>query len=152
VNEIEDYIRANRQRYTREAVTEQLRAAGHDSAEIEAAWALVEGATPSAPPATAGAGTMLLVLLLGLGYGLAIVAAGFAAFAGGAVTVLMVVYIVAMLAGGIWSIGRVRRAPSLGEGASAIALAAGVSVVVFIGLSGTCFAFLGPAMSSSHVL
>lgn len=152
MNEIEEYIRANRQRYTRDAVTERLRAAGHDPAEIEAAWAVVEGATASAPPPTAGPGTMLLALLLGLGYGLAILAAGFAAFFGGAVTVLMIAYIVAMLAGGIWSIRRVIRAPSLGEGASAIALAAGVSVVVFIGLSGTCFALLGPAATTTRIV
>jgi hypothetical protein len=151
VNEIEEYIRANRQRYTRDAVTEQLRASGHDSAEIEAAWARVEAATPTVPPATAGPGTTLLAVLLGLGYAFAIVAAGFAAFLGGAVTVLMIAYMVAMIAGGIWSIGRVMRAPSLREGASAIALAAGVSVVVFIGLSGTCFALLGPAASTTRI-
>jgi hypothetical protein len=35
---IVDYIRANRRRYTREAITKQLEDAGHARAEIDAAW------------------------------------------------------------------------------------------------------------------
>jgi hypothetical protein len=35
---IEDYIRANRAGHPREALTEQLVAAGHDRAAVEAAW------------------------------------------------------------------------------------------------------------------
>lgn len=43
---ITDYIRANRRRYTREAITQQLVAAGHDPAEIERVWAALD--TPDA--------------------------------------------------------------------------------------------------------
>lgn len=43
--EIDDYIAANRSRYTREAITERLTAAGHEPAEIEAAWRRAD-ATP----------------------------------------------------------------------------------------------------------
>lgn len=46
---MDDYIRANRDRYTREATTRQLEAAGHDPAEIAAAWERLD-----AGPMTAG--------------------------------------------------------------------------------------------------
>jgi hypothetical protein len=41
------YIRANRDRYTREAITSQLVAAGHDRASIDAAWEQVATARPA---------------------------------------------------------------------------------------------------------
>jgi predicted RND superfamily exporter protein len=41
-NEIIDYIRANRDTYTREAIVKQLREAGHSIQDIEAAWQVVE--------------------------------------------------------------------------------------------------------------
>ena len=149
MNEIDEYIRANRGRYTREAITQQLCTAGHDPADVEAAWVRVAEAPREAPARQeAGVGTTLLAVLLALGYGAAILLALWATQSGGAVTVLMVAYIAAMIGGGIWSIRRVLRAPSLGEGASGIALAAGISVVVFIGLSGACFALLGPAITA----
>ena len=40
--EIEQYIRDNWWTYTHEAVTKHLIAAGHDPAEIEAAWLLID--------------------------------------------------------------------------------------------------------------
>ena len=40
--EILRYIRSNRDTYTREAITRQLIAAGHDPAEIERAWESIE--------------------------------------------------------------------------------------------------------------
>jgi hypothetical protein len=41
-NEILDYIRANRKRYTREAISDQLLAAGHDRQAVAAAWGQVD--------------------------------------------------------------------------------------------------------------
>jgi hypothetical protein len=46
--EVDEYIRANRDRYTREAITAHLVAAGHDRAAVEAAWQRAE-----APPGAA---------------------------------------------------------------------------------------------------
>lgn len=43
---IADYIRANRARYTREAIRQQLIDAGHDPAEIDRTWAILD--TPDA--------------------------------------------------------------------------------------------------------
>ena len=42
------YIQQTRPTYTREAITNQLLAAGYPPLEIEAAWATVEGADPAA--------------------------------------------------------------------------------------------------------
>jgi hypothetical protein len=39
---IADYIRANRRRYTREAIRQQLIEAGHEPAEIDATWAALD--------------------------------------------------------------------------------------------------------------
>jgi hypothetical protein len=67
---ITDYIRANRDRYSREAIRAQLIAAGHDSPAIEAAWDDVTRTTKPDPPAPRGTrrfvtGLALLLYLLG---------------------------------------------------------------------------------------
>jgi len=148
VNAIEDYIAANRDRYTDEALTSQLLDAGHDRTAIEAALSRARAA-PSAAVGKPGTGTYLLALLLSLGYlaacGLALVAVS----AGGVVTMLMLTYIVAMAIGGVWSIQRLLKAPTREAGGSAIATAAAISIVVFIGISGACFALLGPAVNAN---
>ena len=51
--QISDYIAANRQRYTRDAITQQLEAAGHPREAIDAAWdrsaSTEAGAAPDVP-------------------------------------------------------------------------------------------------------
>jgi hypothetical protein len=51
---IADYIRANRDKYTREAIRDQLIAAGHDHGAIDEAWHAVEAEATGAqgPPAS----------------------------------------------------------------------------------------------------
>lgn len=50
--ELVAYIRENRDRYTREAITRHLVGAGHAPEDVEAAWAAVEEeALPDSPPA-----------------------------------------------------------------------------------------------------
>jgi hypothetical protein len=49
--QIDEYIRQNQERYTREAIRQQLTDAGHDTAAIDAGWARVEAS--STPPARA---------------------------------------------------------------------------------------------------
>lgn len=46
MTEIEDYVRANRSRYTRPAITERLEAAGHRREEIDATWERLERDEP----------------------------------------------------------------------------------------------------------
>ncbi len=45
---IADYIRANRKKYTREVIREQLITAGHDPSEIDATWAALDAPDPDA--------------------------------------------------------------------------------------------------------
>ena len=59
-----DYIRANRDRYSREAIRAQLIAAGHDSAAIDAAWEKVTGTGRSEVPTPRGAGGFVSGLAL----------------------------------------------------------------------------------------
>jgi hypothetical protein len=65
-----DYIRANRDRYSHEAIRAQLIAAGHDSAGIEAAWDEVTRSTNADATAPGGArrfvtGLALVLYVLG---------------------------------------------------------------------------------------
>jgi hypothetical protein len=74
---IDDYIRQNHDRYTREAVRDQLLAAGHDPAAIDAAWARVDEGRPAATPLGWRPGWREYLLLLVVGaIGAAIVWAG----------------------------------------------------------------------------
>lgn len=50
--QIDEYIRQNREQYTREAIRQQLTASGHDSAAITAAWERVEASSTTPARAT----------------------------------------------------------------------------------------------------
>ena len=63
--QIDDYIRANSDKYTREAIRERLIAAGHDIASVDAAWARVDAATPPQPVPRALRGRYWLAALAG---------------------------------------------------------------------------------------
>jgi len=161
MNELDAYLAENRDRYTREALTKTLVDAGHDPAAVEAAWSRVEGGpigrwtpTPSdapaeAPTGKAGPGTMLLAAFAILVYGGSIAAAAWAIGAGGAVSILMIVYVIAMIAGLVYSVRRLLEAPTRGPGWGPIWGAVGLSFVIFVGLSGACFVALGPAINAS---
>jgi len=170
MNELDAYLAANRERYTSEALANELMKVGHDRAAIDEAWARVTAADAAAGAATAtpiqhwdasppvatpapatrlGAGTVLLIVFVVVAYGLAIVAAGLYTFRGGAVSILMIAYVIAMLIGLRYSVRRLIAAPTLRSGGSAIAVAFAISVVIFIGLSGACFVGLGPALNAS---
>jgi hypothetical protein len=169
MDELDAYLAENRDRFTREALTRELVNAGHGRAAVEAAWARLEGQTTSpmdpitsssagapgdgtavapgaaARPAPLGPGAMLLIVLVVIAYGAAIIAAIWAMFVGGPVSILMLVYAVAMFLGGWYVIRRIRRAE--GGAGSAIGVALAIAVVIFVGLSGLCFAALGPVMN-----
>ena len=161
MNELDDYLRANRDAYTRDALTHRLVEEGHDPADVEAAWARIEErpiseSTPNGAPvatpalAKAGIGTWALAVLAVLAYGGAIVAAVFTITYGGAVSILMIVYVIAMLVGLVYSAQRLVAAPTRGIGWAPIWGAVGVAFVIFVGLSGACFVALGPAINASH--
>jgi hypothetical protein len=159
MNELDDYLRANRDAYTRDALTRRLVEIGHDPVEVEAAWARIEsvdGARPhSDPPAgRPGIGTFLLIGAAVLGYGyvaaLGIGGIGFMAYYGSsgpgnvggnaAATILTAVYALAMVIGLGYSVRRLYRAPSLAAGGWAFGPAFAISVVVLFGINGACLA------------
>ena len=61
---IEEYIRTNRRKYTREAITKQLEEAGHDRAAIDATWAAFDARDPDETVGEAFWGRFLLFLLV----------------------------------------------------------------------------------------
>ena len=154
MNELDDYLRANRDRFTREALTKTLVDAGHDPAAVEAAWTRVgsgsidhwapSGGAVEPTRGEVGLGTRLLVVLAVLVYGGAIGLAVLAISFGGGVSVLMIVYVIAMLFGLAHSIRQLLSAPKRGAGSGPIWGAVAVTVLIFIGLSGACFAAIGP--------
>jgi hypothetical protein len=159
MNELDEYLRANRDAYTRDALTQRLVEAGHDPAAVEEAWSRI-GAGPitqwaasdgpvEAPGGQAGIGTVLLAIALFLGYGGSILLAAVAISYGSVVSILMIVYVVAMIAGLVYSLRRLFRAPRAASGWGPIWIAVGLSVAIFVGLSGACFAALGPAMNAA---
>jgi hypothetical protein len=152
MNEIDDYLRANRDAYTREALSRRLIESGHDPATVEAAWARVEsegaGSSPPLPGRQPGIGTVLLIIAVVVGYGYvgAIGVVGIA-FSGSGLsgrpigplfTIEIPVYVVAMLAGLFVAIRRIWRSPTLGRGASAIGGAFVAAIVLLVGISGAC--------------
>jgi hypothetical protein len=154
MNEIDDYLRANRDRFTRQALTKTLVDAGHDPAAVEAAWSRLgsgpvdhwaPSTAPDEPPhGQAGVGTVLLVVLALLVYGGAILLAVAAISFGGGISVLMIVYVIAMLVGLVHSVRQLLSAPKRGLGTGPIWGAVGISVLIFIGLSGACLVAIGP--------
>lgn len=152
MNEIDDYLRANRDAYTREALSRRLIESGHDPATVEEAWARVEGdgagASPPLPGRRPGIGTVLLIIAVVVGYGYvgAIGVLGIAFSASGLgggpigplVTIEIPVYVVAMLAGLFVAVRRIWRSPTLGRGASAIGGAFVAAIALLVGISGAC--------------
>jgi hypothetical protein len=157
VNELDDYLQANRDQFTREALTRRLVDEGHDPTAVDAAWARIEAADgarpdPGPPDGRPGLGTFLLIGAAVLGYGyvasLGVFGILFLAYypssaSGGSNpmgTILIAVYIVAMVVGLGYSVRRLYRAPSLARGGWAFGPALAISVVVLIGINGACIA------------
>ena len=69
---IDDFIAEHRERLTREAITEQLEAAGYARADVEAAW---ERAALAAPPKGEVSGTMATYVWIVYWLGAALIAA-----------------------------------------------------------------------------
>lgn len=81
---VDEYIRLNRDRYTREAIRQQLTAAGHDPAAVDAAWERLVASSPASSQ-TVGwrpGWREFLVLLVAGAIGAALVWAGGAYGAG----------------------------------------------------------------------
>jgi hypothetical protein len=156
MNEIDEYLRTNRDAYTREALTRRLVESGHDPAEVDAAWARLELANGGARPRPRGSGgrpgigTYLLIGATVLGYcyvaALGVGGVLFMAYYGSpgtssysaASVILIAVYLIGMVVGLGYSVRRLHRAPSLATGGWAFGPALAISLVVFVGINGAC--------------
>jgi hypothetical protein len=158
VNDIDDYIRANRDRFAREALDAKLRASGHDQAAIDAAWARAgsgEGAPDGPRQVTTGArvGAILLILVAIGGYvflgfvgtaGISFVGyddhvQGASGGVGGPYQIILLAYLVAMVVGLAISIRSLWRAPRIRGTGAAVFGAIGLSLLLLIGINGVCF-------------
>jgi len=143
---IADYIRANRRKYTREALTRQLVEAGHDPDEIERVWAAFD-----APDADDVAGEgfwgRFALLALGINVGVLLIVGYLTGMlqnlAGGSVVTLVVLGVAlaigALIAWGIVAAtGPARLSPR-------VALGIGVAIPLLFALliGGSCYALLG---------
>jgi hypothetical protein len=138
---IADYISANRGKFTREAITQQLRDAGYEQAAIDATWAVLD--TPD-PDDVVGEGfwgrfwiyliglNVVAFLLVGVATQLIPNATGIAAVLGIALT------IGAAIALGIVAVTRPTR---LGRGA-AIAIGGIVPLIFTFVIAGSCYALM----------
>ena len=157
MSELENYLRINRDRYTREALTRRAIEAGHAPPDVEAAWRRIDlddtGGNPGRdlPARRPGLGTFLLIGGVALAYGyttlLGVGSIGYMSYGnvpgrqpGTAAVVLSAAYVLAMAVGFIFSVWRLFRAPSLAQGASAIGAALAISIGILIGINGACIA------------
>lgn len=144
---IADYIRANRRRYTRDAIRQQLVEAGHAPEEIDATWAALDAPDPDV---TAGEGfwrrfwlflaavNVAVFLLVGVGTGL------FGSIAQGGGSILLVVLAIAMGIGALISWGAVAATgpTKLGRG-TALAIGAIIPLLFALLIGGSCYALIG---------
>ena len=162
MSEIDDYIRANQPRYTREAIDEQLRAAGHDPAGIAAAWTRVDadGSVPATRPRSAGEwiARIVLVLLIAAAYGylglLGIVGISFmigypsATGARAALEIgLLIAFALAMLVAFLFVARRILLGGTTGRRSWTVTGSVGIAAVLLAGICGICVA--GTQLASS---
>lgn len=142
-DEVVQYLREHRATYTREALAAELGAAGYEPADVDAAWARLEAEDAATTPASDapasynhGLAAVLLMVFVAIAY-LGSIAWFFPLFFSedpGRYSVLVVLYTVAMLAGGAFVLRRMLRATTSGALAGAFLLA----VATYVGLSGAC--------------
>lgn len=153
---IVDFIRANRQRFTREAIRQQLIEAGHDPAEIDATWAALDAPDPDE---TAGEGFWgrFALFLIGLNvavFALVVVASGLLGSLpqGGlwlAVTLAIALGIGALIA---WAIVAAVGPTKLAR-TTAMTIGAVIPLLFALLIGGSCYALvagIGPPPPPAH--
>ena len=141
---IDAYLRAYGAHYTREALEERLRTAGHGDQAIAEGWARYRTAVWPPQPVASGSATFLSVIAgiaLVVFYGGSALLAGFFGLAGAGSgsgqAVVMLLYTVATVVAAI-VLGRLLRAHRRSVARIAGLIVAGV--IVYLGLSGACIA------------
>jgi hypothetical protein len=142
---IEEYIRANRKTYTREAIRQQLIDAGHDPADIDATWEMLHAPDPDeAGVAGEGFWGRFWLYLIGLNVAVfLLVVLSTGALASGAV-VLAIILAVALAIGALISWGIVAATGPAKMGRTTAMVIGGLIPLVFAFLiGGACYAMLG---------
>lgn len=144
---IAEYISANRHRYTREAIRQQLIDAGYDAAAVDATWAAL--GTPDSDT-TAGEGFWGRFWLFLIGVNLAVfvlvlVSSGLlGALAAGGASLLAVILAVALAIGALIAFGIVAaiHPTQLGR-TTALSIGASIPLAFALLIGGTCYALVG---------
>jgi hypothetical protein len=142
---IADFIRANRKRYTREAIRQQLVEAGHDPADIDATWEMLHAPDPDeAGVAGEGFWGRFWLYLIGLNVAvflLVVLSTGALAFGG---VVLAIVLAIALGIGALISWGIVAATGPAKMGRTTAMVIGGVIPLIFAFLiGGTCYGLVG---------
>ncbi len=142
---IADYIRANRKKYTREVIREQLITAGHDPSEIDATWAALDAPDPDA---VAGEGFwgrfwLFLVVLNVAIFLVVVVASGMLASITQGSFVLAVVLAIALAIGALmaWGIVAATGPARMGR-TTAMVVGAVIPLVFALLVGGSCYALV----------
>jgi len=144
---VRDFIRANRAKYTKEAIGGQLRAAGHAQSVIDEAWRAIEGEQLGEAPGTTArkvrTGWAVLLYLTGL---LSLLAALVGQLRFGGNLPFIFVFLILYVVGGLFMVRWIARwAPLTGFGQLMVAIF-GVPLLFGALLFGTCVAAL-PALT-----
>ncbi len=135
--EILRYIRSNRDTYTREAITRQLIAAGHDPAEIEQAWESIEPRSEGMLPRDRTFWRYFFIYV-GVLYGLT-----FVVYALG-IGELAIILGIFLLLGAMISTRMVRSSTAVAKGAaSGLLIAVLVPFVFLVIIAGLCTTMVG---------
>ena len=141
---IEAYIRANRKRYTRDAINQRLLESGHDRAAIDATWTALETHDPDA---LAGEGFWgrfaLFVVVLNVAALLLVGIVSGMLLGGGGIFVIVILG-VALAIGALiaWAIVAVTHPTEMGRG-TAMAVGGLVPLLFTFLIAGSCYALVG---------
>lgn len=142
---IADYIRANRRRYTREAITKQLLEAGHDPAEVQRTWAALD--TPDADT-VAGEGFWgrFALILVGINVGVFLVVGLLTGMLQNlpSSSVILVILAVVMGIGALIAWGIVAATgPAKLSATTALVIGAAIPALFALLIGGACYALVG---------
>lgn len=141
---IEEYIRANRRKYTRDAIIKQLEEAGHDRAAIDATWAALEASDPDETVGEAFWGRFL-IFVLALNVAALLLVGVFTGMltGGGGIFVLAILGVILAIGALIsWGVVALLRPTELSRG-TAMAVGGFVPLLFTFLIAGSCYALIG---------
>jgi hypothetical protein len=143
---IADYIRANRKKFTHQAITDQLVAAGHDRAEVERTWAALEAPDPDAVAGEGFWGRFALIVV-GINVGVlllvGLLSGAFQQLAQGTVLFLVIFGVILAIGALIsWGIVAATGPTKMGP-RTAMIIGIAIPLVVALLIGGSCFALIG---------